>query len=216
MQCIDGCIFPFPIGSFSLNRAITELKDLGYTGMVAYGVSGEAAQEQSGFSILPGRYIRGSGIRDIRKEIQIASREGSMCIVRAGEGKINRSILTSSGVHVLSDLHTAPKDAFDRVSAQYAADQGVAIDIRIRPLRELRGTPRERVIRQYEEILLLQNRYGFPLIISSGAMSPVDLRSPRATEALLVSIGMEKEQIQESCTTIPRLLEGKKTVRRVD
>ncbi|MFH0967841.1 MAG: RNase P subunit p30 family protein [Methanobacteriota archaeon] len=216
MQCIDGCVFPFPVGSFSVNRAINELKNLGYTGLVACGLEKEIVPEQSGFSIFKGRYIRLPGIREIQKEIQIASREGSLCIVRAGEGGVNRSILTSSGVHVLSDLHNAPKNAFDRVCAQYAADHGVAIDIRITPLRELRGTPRERVIREYEEILLLQNRYEFPLIISSGAMSPFDLRSPRAIEALLIGIGMEKDLIQDSFTTIPRLLEGNKPVQRIN
>jgi len=215
MQCIDGCVFPFPLGSFSVNRAITELKNLGFTGMVACGVSGGNVPEKSRFSIFPARYIRAPGIREIQKEIQIASREGSISIIRAGEGGVNRSILTTSGVHVLSDLHCAPKNAFDRVCAQYAADHGVAIDIRISPLRELRGTPRERVIREYEEILLLQKRFEFPLIISSGATSPSDLRSPRATEALLTGIGMEKDLIRDSCATIPRLLRGDKPVRRV-
>lgn len=215
MQCIDGAVFPFPIGSFSVNRAIYELKDLGYSGVVLCGLAKEIIPEQSGFSVFTGRYIRAPGIREIQKEVQIASREGSLCIVRAGEGGVNRSILTSSGVHVLSDLHNAPKNAFDRVCAQYAADHNVAIDIRISPLRELRGTPRERVIREYEEILLLQSRYGFPLIISSGAMSPVNLRSPRATEALLTGIGMDKKLIQEAFATIPRLFEGNKPVRSV-
>jgi ribonuclease P/MRP protein subunit RPP1 len=216
MQCIDGCVFPFPVGSFSASRAIIELKDLGYTGLVVCGLTKEQVPEKSGFTIFSGRYIRVPGIREIQKEVQVATREGSLCIVRAGEGGLNRSILTSSGVHVLSDLHNAPKNAFDRVCAQYAADHEVAIDIRISPLRELRGTPRERVIREYEEILLLQNRYGFPLIISSGAMSPIDLRSPRATEALLTGIGMDKTLIQESFATIPRLLKGNKPVRRVN
>ncbi len=215
MQCIDGCVFPFPVGSFSVNRAISELKDLGYTGLVVCGLTKENIPEQSDFTIFSGRYIRVPGIREIQKEIQVASREDSLCIVKAGEGGINRSILTSSGVHVLSDLHNAPKNAFDRVCAQYAADHGVAVDIRISPLRELRGTPRERVIREYEEILLLQKRYGFPLIISSGAISPADMRSPRATEALLTSIGMDKDLIQESFATIPILLKGNKPVRRV-
>jgi ribonuclease P/MRP protein subunit RPP1 len=215
MQCIDGCVFPYPIGSFSVNRAISELKNHGYTGMVACGVSREIIPNHPGFSIWTGRYIQVPGIREIRKEILIASREGDICIARAGEGGINRSILSSSGVHILSDLHIAPKNAFDRVCAQYAADRGIAVDIRISPLRELRGIARERVIRVYEEILLLQNRYGFPLIISSGAMSPADIRSSRATEAILTGIGMEKHLIRDSFETIPRLLNRNNPVRRI-
>ena len=214
MQCIDGCVFPFPAGSHSIARIISELKVLGFTGAAICDSPGNK-RVQTDFLVFPSRYIKELTIRDIQKEIQMASREGALCQVRAGEGGINRTILTTPGVHMLCDLHNAPKNSFDRVCAQIAAEKNIAIDIRISPLRELRGVSRQRVIRQYEEILLLQNRYEFPLTISSGARSPYDMRSPRAITALLSEIGMDKNLIERSFATIPELMSGYSPVRRI-
>ena len=214
MQCIDGCVFPFPTGSHSISRIISDLRELGFTGAVLCDVPGRN-NVLTDFLIFSARYIRGPAIRDIQKEIQMASRDGSLSLVRAGEAGVNRTILTTPGVHVLCDLHNAPKNSFDRVCAQNAADRNVAIDIRVSPLRELRGVPRQRVIRLYEEILNLQRRYEFPLIISSGAHSPAEMRSPRAIEALLSDLGMEKELIERAFSTIPDLINGQSPVRRV-
>ena len=113
----------------------------------------------------------------------------------------------------LCDLYLAPKNAFDRVCALNAAERDVAVDIRITPLIELRGVARERAIRLYEEILLLQNRYEFPLIISSGARQPSDMRSPRAIESLLTGIGMEKDLIHSAFSIIPELVQKRKYIR---
>lgn len=214
MQCIDGCVFPFPAGSHSIPRIIAELRDLGFTGAVICNASARSRTDTL-FSVYNARYIGESPHRDLHKEIQAATREKALCLVRAGDEGMNRAILTTAGVHVLCDLHTAQKNSFDRVCAQNAADRNIAIDIRITPLRELRGVPRQRVIRQYEEILLLQNRYEFPLVISSGAFTPADMRSPRAMSALLSCIGMNKELIEDAFSTIPNLVEDHAPVRRV-
>jgi ribonuclease P/MRP protein subunit RPP1 len=214
MQCIDGCVFPFPAGTHSVARIISELRGLGFTGAVVCNISEKQIQNNS-FSVFPARYITGPSLRDIQKEIQAALREKIPCLVRAGDEGMNRVILTTPGVRILCDLHTAPKNSFDRVCAQSAAEREIAVDIRISPLCELRGVPRQRVIRLYEEILLLQNRYEFPLVISSGAFSPAGMRSPRAMNALLTELGMEKGLIEQSFATFPELIRDHSPVQRV-
>lgn len=214
MHCIDACVFPFPAGSHSIDRVITDLRELQFTGAVLCN-SLERERPNSSFSVFPARYITASTQREVQKEIQTAIKEKMLCLVKAGDDGLNRAILTTPGVHVLCDLHTSPKNSFDRVCAQSAADRNIAIDMRITPLRELRGVSRQRVVRQYEEILLLQNRYEFPLVISSGALSPIDMRSPRAMSALLSELGMEKDLIEKSFATIPDLIKDHSPVRRV-
>jgi ribonuclease P/MRP protein subunit RPP1 len=182
--------------------------------MVACG-SSENYPNDTGFKIFNARYIRGPSQREIRKEVQIALREGSLSLVQAGESSVNRTILTTPGVTTLCDLHLAPKNAFDRVCALNAAEHQVAIDFRVTPLRELRGTPRQRVIRLYEEILHLQNRYEFPITISSGAVFPGNFRSPRATEALLSEVGMDRDLIHEGYKAIQNLSHKSEPVRVV-
>ncbi len=71
------------------------------------------------------------------------------------------------------------------------------------------------MIRTYEEILLLQNRYEFPLTISSGAHTLFDIRTSRAVTALLTEIGMDKDLITRSFASVPGLLENYKAVREI-
>lgn len=214
MHHIDGCVFPFPAGNFSVSRAVLELKEFGFSGAAIIGQK-TGIQVHNGFTLYPARYITQSNLREIQKECQKSFREAGIGIVRAGESGVNRSIITTAGVHVLTDLHSAPKNAFDRVCAQIAAERGVALDMRVKPLWELRGVARQRIIRIYEEILLLQNRYEFPLIISSGAHFISDLRSRRAIECLLSECGMETDLIERSWQTIPSLIEGNFPVREI-
>ncbi len=214
MQCIDGCVFPFPSGIQSVSRIVTELRHLGFSGAVICN-SPEPQEEDSSFTRFHARYITSPALRDVQKEIRTAENENLLCLVRAGDEGFNRGVLSSPGVHVLCDLHLSPKNSFDRVCAQYAAERNVAIEIRISPLCELRGVARQRVIRQYEEILLLESRYEFPLTISSGACSPFQMRSPRAMRALLGEMGMNRELIDRSFSSVISVSEKYTPVRRV-
>jgi len=214
MQCIDGCVFPFPSGLQSVTRIVTELRNLGFSGAVICNSPGPQKRDPS-FTLYHASYIAAPILRDVQKEIRTAEKESRLCLVRAGDEGFNRGVLSSPGVHVLCDLHLSPKNSFDRVCAQYAADRNVAIDIRISPLCELRGVARQRVIRQYEEILLLEGRYEFPLTISSGARSPVQMRSTRAMKALLEQIGMNPDLIDRSFSSVISFSEKYTPVRRV-
>jgi ribonuclease P/MRP protein subunit RPP1 len=214
MQYIDGCIFLFQPGSCSVNRAIGELKELGYSGMVACGIKPNEVPAGD-FQIIPARYIRGSNFKNIQRDVQDPAEKDRYCMAQAGENGLNRSLLTLSGIHTLCDLHIAPKNAFDRFCAQLASERNIALDIRVRPLWELRGVSRQRVIRVYEELLLLQNRYEFPLTISTGALTPYDMRSIRAVKALLAEIGMDKDLICKSFSSVPNLLKKVKSVQEI-
>ncbi len=214
MQHIEGCVFPYPVGNFSVNRAISDLIELGFTGAVIIGPKQQVTIPEK-FRLYFANYITRPGIREIQKEIQETTKSGRLCMVKAGESTMNRSILTTPGVHILSGIHLSPKNAFDRVCAHDAADRGIALDIRLRPLWDQRGTARQRTIRLYEEIFLLHKRYGFPLMISSGAETIGDFRSVRSIETLLKEIGMDGNMIQSSWETIPNLIKGTNPVRMV-
>jgi ribonuclease P/MRP protein subunit RPP1 len=145
----------------------------------------------------------------------VAGSGAAIVLVQAGENGLNRSILTTKGVHILCGVHAAPKNAFDRFCARLAAEQRIAVDIRIAPLISLRGLQRQKVIRAYEEIGKLQQRYEFPLTISSGARSITDIRSPLAITHLLVSTGFDQDMVADAMKTLPGLINRGGGVREV-
>ena len=125
--------------------------------------------------------------------------------VQAGDAGYNRNVLTTQGVHVITDVHTTPRDGFDRYCAQLAAEREVGVDLSVKPLIELRDGARQKVIRKYEEIFTLQNRYEFPLILSSHASDITQLKSPREMIRLFSLIWKEEDLLWESLGSICRI-----------
>lgn len=202
MNKTDCSVYPFPGGSVSVSRFALELQDLGFQSMVAIGHKSCTMHD---FTIFGGQYLVPSSARGLAKQLSSGS-DSAVTLVQAGDNALNRNILTMKGVHILCGLHSAAKNAFDRYCARLAYEQSVAIDIRIAPLITSRDVSRQKIIRNYEEINKLHQRYEFPITISSGARNITDLRSPRAISYLLESIGFERETISDSLNIIPGLI----------
>jgi len=135
--------------------------------------------------------------------------------VQAGDAGYNRSALTTSGVHVLMDVQNSPKDGFDRYCAQLAADCEVGVGLSVRPLIELIGVARQKMIRKYEEIFTLQNRYEFPLVLSSHASDITHLKSPREMVRLFSMVWEDEELLMASLGTIHQIKNRKGPVMEV-
>jgi len=199
MHVFDGCVFPYPSGTLSIARFARELSELGYTGCVA---AGPVLHNRSyDIPVWAVRYLTHVQIRFLSREIG-RSLQNELIYVQAGESGFNRQVLTTPGVQVLADLHTTPKDGFDRHCAQLAAERGIGIDLSVRPLIELRDIARQRVIRRYEEIFTLQNRYEFPIVLSSHASDITHLKSPREMIRLFSLVWKEEETLINALESI--------------
>jgi len=102
-------------------------------------------------------------------------------------------------------VHTSPKDGFDRYCAQLAAERMIGVNLSARPLVELRDIAKQKVIRRYEEIFTLQNRYEFPLVLSSHATDITHLKSPREMIRLFSLAWKEEEILWRSLESIYRI-----------
>jgi ribonuclease P/MRP protein subunit RPP1 len=178
MKRTDACLFPYPEGDTSLRRFALEARGLGYDAIVCIGADKTGAEY--GVEVLRGVMIREPSMRAATNRVRRCHPEREFVMVAAGDAAFNRAILAYPGVHSLCALHSAQKRAFDHVAARTAAEKGVAVDICLAPLVHQTGGARQRVLGVYADILRLNRRYGFPLTISSGARSCLDLRSVRA------------------------------------
>ena len=135
--------------------------------------------------------------------------------VRAGDAGFCRTAIQTPGVHVLMDIETAPKDAFDRYCAHLAAEKGVGIGLSTLPLIQLRDVSRQKVIRRYEEIFTLQNRYEFPLVVSSHASDITHLKSPREMIRLFSLVCEDEDLLYSSMTSVGQIKNRQGPVREV-
>ncbi|MDG6257763.1 MAG: RNase P subunit p30 family protein [Methanomicrobiaceae archaeon] len=205
MGCTDACVFPYPHGDTSLRRLCLEARNLGLDSIVCI----DAVERGQIHDVLVRRgvIIETGSMQEVVARVKKEQRTADLILVRAGDGAFNRAALSYRGVHILRGLGSAPKRAFDQVSAKNAADKGIAIDIDFFPLIHQRGASRQKALRCYRDVLRLHRKFSFPLTISSGARSLLDLRSVREITRLCAVFGMEPHEVEDALFTVDALLE---------
>jgi ribonuclease P/MRP protein subunit RPP1 len=193
MKITDACVYPYPFGDSSVRRMALEAKALGFDRLVA---ADTPSGEFYGIEIYSGIHIRDTAVRDLISRIKRERNNEVVVSVQAGDNGFNRSVINLKGVHILSGLHSADKNAFDHVAAKMAADNRVAIDLDLSPLISGRGFTRQRTIHRYRDILVLRRRYEFPITLSSHARSILDMRAVREIAGLCSLIGMDTPDVE--------------------
>jgi len=212
MKVTDAAVFPYPCGDTSVRRFALEAKALGFDSIVALDTQPCTCE---GVDVLSGILIREGQVKDVIPRVKRAREAGSVVAVCAGDNGFNRAVISLKGVHILRGMHTADKNGFDHVAAKMAADTGVAVDIDLSVLVSARGMARQRAIHRYRDILVLEQRFGFPLTLSSHARSYLDLRSVREITGLCSLIGMDSDAAGRALGTIGRLTEPAEPAVRV-
>lgn len=203
MKITDACVYPYPCGDSSVRRMALEAKALGYERLVA---SDSQGGELSGVQICTGLVLGNITAREIASRTRQERNTQAVISVQAGANGFNRAVISTRGVHILRGIHSADKNAFDHVAAKMAADNRVGIDIDIAPLVSGRGISRQRAINRYRDILVLERRFEFPLVISSHARSVLEMRSTREIAGLCSLLGMDTEDIKKAFLGVDRVL----------
>jgi ribonuclease P/MRP protein subunit RPP1 len=199
MKITDACVCPYPCGDSSVRRMALEAKDLGLERLVVKGVpSGEIY----GIELYTGILIRDMPLRDLVNCIRREKNNHAVVSVQAGDSGFNRAVITTKGVHILRGIQYADKNAFDHVTARMAADNRVAVDIDLSSLISGRGIARQRAIHRYRDIMVLEQRFGFQLVISSHARSVLEMRSVREITGLCSLIGMDMPGVEKAFSGI--------------
>jgi ribonuclease P/MRP protein subunit RPP1 len=84
------------------------------------------------------------------------------------------------------------------------------------PLIAERGGLRQAALRRYADVIVLHERYGFPLVLDTGARSCLDLRAPRAVSALCRLFGMDDDGVEAAFARVGALMDPARPVRVVE
>jgi ribonuclease P/MRP protein subunit RPP1 len=198
---------------------------MGYHGLVLVRSSEESSSNLSGHkeqlktyknSAIPSRdilskvstfegvEIRAKNPEDLKRKIQKFRKRTDVLLVQGGDLKINRASVEDPRVDVLAHPYQGRRDSgFNHVLAKKAAENEVAIEINIGYFLRSRNHRRQKVIAQFRELVKLKSKFDFPLVITSGARSLYDLRSPQDLMALSNCFGMDKENSFSALSTVP-------------
>ena len=219
MKITDASVCPYPVGDSTVARMALEAGELGFDSLVVIGEGGGRPPEpgsgpRPGPQVLRGVVISAASQKEvIRQTRKPAVRDADVVFVNAGDTSFNRAVVSVKRVHVIRNIQTTRRNAFDHVAARSAAEHGTAVDISLAPIICYRGRRRQRVLQRYADILALQRRYRFPLTISSHADSILGQRSVRDLRGLCALFGMTGAEVSEALSTVGRLVEPEMPVR---
>ncbi|MEF8783673.1 MAG: RNase P subunit p30 family protein [Haloarculaceae archaeon] len=134
-------------------------------------------------------------------------REGRTVVaVHGGDPAMNRFAVEQPAVDVLAHPMAGDGD-FNHVLAREAADNGVRIELPLRPVLHSEGGERVRALRDLSKLWEILDEYETPYVVSTDPRSHLELRAPRELRALGESVGIDAEAIAEGLDEWGRLAE---------
>ncbi len=205
----DFCVHAVPDGENTVEQLAALARHLGYSGIALTNHSDKLPQLQpvlsftNKFEVFRGIELVEENPSKLHGLIGKFRKSVDVVIVHGGSETVNRAALENPRVDILNHPAFAKSSGLNQVLAKAAAENDVAIGLTIRPLLHSRGPRRVRLLSDLRANLDLARKYDVPLVLSSGAMSCFDLRSPMETLALAEVCGLEEDEALEAITVMP-------------
>jgi len=160
-----------------------------------------------------GFYISENTIKGMTNAVRKAPKK-VLLAVNAGENNFNRVAITTNGIKLIGGLDSLPKGGFDHITAKMAADRNVGLIIEIEKI--INPKTRRHALSQYANILKLQRKYQFPLVIASSAHSKLELRNIYEVIALCHLFGMEHKEVYLALEAMDGILRTRTSVEVIE
>lgn len=198
----DACVLVNKDGSATPRRLILTGKSCGFSRMILCGTA-DLPTSYVGVTVLRGKIIGRVTGKPFLDAVRTAP-EGTVVFVQAGDNAFNRTAITTKGVHLLTGIVDLPKGGFDHIVAKMAAQHttGVVIDLAC----IVSAKTRRAALARYAEILMLHRKFGFPLVIASGADDIFGIRNVVEMTALCSLFGMTRDEVDTALTALDRVL----------
>ena len=197
-----------PEGSSSISRLQLTAARMGYSSIVV-GNHHDSPEPEG--ARLPITEIYGSveiridSASKLSRIIPTLRNEYDILAVHGDNASVFRTAIENSRVDVVCHTHRV-HNGVNHVLARLASRHNVAMEFSYGPIIRLRGSERERMLRDQASILALQRKYEFPYVVAGGAWSHYDIRAPRDVEALCATFGMEPEEVRLGLDHYPRAI----------
>jgi ribonuclease P/MRP protein subunit RPP1 len=180
---IDIGVHAFPEGADTPKRLNLVANSLGFSEIVTTAHSPFWSQFPD--SSLPlGVEIVAATVRDLRKKIAFFRGISTIVSVHGGDERINRAACKDDRVDVLMHPERGKFSGINQVTAKLAEKNEVALGLCLDYFWKTEEMQRSRLLAFQRRNVLLCQKFGVQVIITSDAYSHYDLRAPRQLKAL--------------------------------
>lgn len=141
---------------------------------------------------------------ELQKAVKKYRDTAKLIFAQGNDVKINRAACENIKVDILSRPYIKDRGCgLNHVLAKEAVKNNVAIELCVYDILNSYLSPRAKFLANFREIIKFYNKFNFPLIISSGAKSIFDLKSPRDLEAIFTSLGLSNQNFNNAISNTP-------------
>lgn len=183
----------------SLGTFADMAKTLGFSGIVV-PIKGELARgfEINNVMIYTRLDIKSTKLGVLKRELDKARKKFSIIAVPLSEVDIANWAVKEARVDVLTFQHTKNHHNLRSSTARLAAKAGTSLEVSIAPLLDVSGLARSKLIKEYRESITTACNAGMKVILSSGASTPIQMRSPRALNHIGTLFGLNPQYTEVS------------------
>jgi len=164
-------------------------------------------KKKSGLNIISGAEIGGRP-DEVRKMAQKLRKSVDIIVVKGGDLEVNRQAVETPYVDVLiqpwgdpiNKLRNDP--GFNHIMAKLAKKNSVFIDFNITDLIKSHKKTRVKLYSHMMKVAKLVKKYNTPFILSSGAISEWDMRSPSDLKSFGKILGFEDSHIKKAISDV--------------
>jgi RNase P/RNase MRP subunit p30 len=166
---------------------------------------------ENGMVLLTRTDVNEKGIRAVTRAVEKARSHSAVVSVPLGESRVVNWAAEDTRVDLLSIPDSLKEASLRKSTAKLAAASDTALEVSIAPLLGPSGLTRSKVVKVLRETTRTALDAGMPIVLSSGSVSPITMRSPRALCHVGLLLGLDWHGSERAVYENPeRILERNK------
>ena len=126
-------------------------------------------------------------------------------IFKSRDSKENREVLKIKGITLISN-----PDNLDSVCFDLAKENSIGFEINLQDFIINQRYKRVKTLETYRELIKAYKKFLFPIVLTSGARNPNEVKTPLTIVSFGCILGMDIREAKGSITTVPEMLVNKK------
>lgn len=177
---------------------------LGLTGFTTVGLpTGPFKTLDEGMMAYSRVTLHGKSINSVRKQIDQIRRKSMIISVPLKSIDVTNWAAEDKRVDLLT-VDPTQENRLRDTTARLAAISNTSLEIQIAPLLKLSGLNRSKILKLYRESVTTAMDAGMDVVLTSGAIHPMGLRSSVAMAHIGILLGMDRSYADSAASDFPK------------
>ena len=155
-------------------------------------------EKQVKFDVVPIIELKAKRENELKTAVRRVRNQAVVVMIDAGDVSVARAAAEMSDVDIISHAFV------DQTTARDAAKNNVALEVNLRDILQVYGMKRANLLSKLNFNLRLARKYKTPIVLTTGAKTIYDMRTPKQIQLFAEAIGFKKDEAKKAIFTTPK------------